>query len=399
MIMKTPILIFILSMFLISGPLYGQRLPVPEPVCAYCNAAITKGESHRSGCRYAPAQARSAPVGRKRPAPRDGSSEELAMRMFGNLFSRLFQAALAPPPSGPSPAELAMIKKQQQDAIKKQEALKKQAMEQWKKLRDEEEARMAREEAEKKQRGQELLDKMDLTGGGYPGLYAGMGSATGGGKLRPFTWKTPGLEITLIGTGVFDTSGYTSWQRLLCSAYFSGKALDAARGGNHEEAVFMNSQADKVTAGEMTDVECRIPGLQQLADIQQQNLTENNRMAEMVKLLPVVQEKLKRLQQIEVKLQGAKEEKKEAEARLKEAESKVEEAQMQAESAKTPEKKTEADDLLDLALALQNEASGEVEKAEQAEREYAGLREEGREELRGIQEKMNDGSATKSGGR
>lgn len=62
--------------------------------------------------------------------------------------------------------------------------------------------------------------------------------------LKPFAWGSTKLELKPIGTATFDTSGYTSWQRLLCSAHFSGKALDAARGGNPEEARFMNMQSE-----------------------------------------------------------------------------------------------------------------------------------------------------------
>lgn len=302
-----------------------------------------------------------------------GSSEDFAMQMFGSLFSSLFQAALAPPQV--DHAYQQQLLRQQEEARKKQEALKKkQAMKEYQDLLRKEEARMAREKAEKKKRGQELL--------------AGM-NRIGGGKLEPFTWGTPKLDTAPIGAGIYDTSGLTSWQRLLCSAYFSTKALDASRGGDPEGAVFMNAQSDKVTAGAMTEVECQLPGLQQLADIQRQNFQQNNRMAAMVKLLPVVQEKVKNLQQIEMKLHEAKEEKKEAKIKLEEAESKVEEAEVQAESAQTPEKKTEADDLLAQALALKDEASGEVEKAEDEERKFAEAREKQRAELKGIQEKMN----------
>jgi len=62
MIIKTLFLIFVFSILLITGPLYGQGFPEPERVCAGCGAAIDKGESHLSGCPYAPAQSDSAPI-------------------------------------------------------------------------------------------------------------------------------------------------------------------------------------------------------------------------------------------------------------------------------------------------------------------------------------------------
>ena len=320
------------------------------------------------------------------------SSEDFAMQMFGSLFGSLLQAALAPPKVDHAYQQQLALKKKQ-EALK-QAAIKKQAVVAHRKFLAQEAARKAEEEARNRQRGVELLAMMGSIDGGSPDLYAGM-NRVGGGKLGLFGSVTPKLEATPMGAGIYDTSALTSWQRLLCSAYFSTKALEASRGGDPEGARHMNTQADRVAAGEMTDVECRMPGLQQLADIQPQNLQQNNRMTEMVKLLPMVQEKVERLQQIELKLHGAKEEKQEAQIKLEEAENKIEEARVQAESAQTPEEKSEADYLLAQAFAFQNEASGEVEKAEQAEREYAEVIEKQREELRDIKEKMNTGSATK----
>lgn len=307
-----------------------------------------------------------------------GSSEAFAAQMMGSLFGSMLQSIFAPPQQDTSYQQQLM--QQQMEEQKRQEAIKRQAMERWKKLQREEESRMAEEEARKRERGRQLLAKME---------------GTGGGRLEPFRLETPRLEAKPIGTGIFDTSGYTSWQRLLCSAYFSSKALAAARGGNPEGAVFMNIQADRVTAGEMTDVDCQLPGLQQLADMQRQNLKENNRIAQMVKLIPALQEKIRRLQQIEMKLTEARKERAEAETKLKETDNKVAEAKVQAESALTPEEKSEADDLLAQALALQDEASAQVEKANDEERKFAGLREKEIEGLEGIQEKINTGSGNR----
>ncbi|MEA1940237.1 MAG: hypothetical protein U9N03_06205, partial [Candidatus Caldatribacteriota bacterium] len=151
-------------------------------------------------------------------------------------------------------------------------------------------------------------------------------------------------------------------------------------------------QADRVTVGEMTDVECQLPGLQQLADVQRQNLKQNKRLTEMVKLMPTIQKKVKHLQEIEIKLNEAKKEKADAEKKLEEAKVKVEEVKVRAESAQTPEEKTEADDLLQQALALQDEAEAQIEKAKQKEEEYAKIKENDLSDLRNLQEKLNSGS-------
>jgi len=166
----------------------------------------------------------------------------------------------------------------------------------------------------------------------------------------------------------------------------------AIRGGEATLAAFLNAQSNKVTDGEMTDVECRLPALQSLADIQRQNFKENTRLAKMVKLVPTIQEKVKHLQQIEMKLYEAKKGKKEAKIKLAEVAEKVEEAKVQAESAQTPEEKTEADDLLKQALALQEEASAQLEETKQAEAEYTKLKGESLDELDNLREKLKGGA-------
>jgi len=304
------------------------------------------------------------------------SSEVFAAQMMGSLFASILANALAPQPDATYQQQ--QLLQQKIIAKKKEAAKKKQALEQWKNLQKEEETRKAGEEEKMRTKGRDLLAKM--------------GSLDDGG-LKPFKWDTPKLEAKPVGTGAYDTSGYTSWQRLLCAAYFSGKALDASRCGDAEGAVFMNTQVDRVTAGEMTDVKCQLPGLQQLADVQRQNLKQNKRLTEMIKLLPTIQEKVGHLQEIEIKLSEAKKERADAGEKLEDANVKVEKAEMQAKSAQTPEEETEADDLLQQALALQDEAEAQVDRAKQKEEEYAKIKEADLGELKDLKEKLNNGSA------
>ena len=297
------------------------------------------------------------------------------MQMMGSLFGSMLAGILAPQPD--TTYQQQQLLQQQMAAKKKQEAMKKQAIEKWKNLQKQEESNKVKEEEKKKERGK--------------GLLAKMGSLDDGG-LKPFKWDTPKLEAKPIGTGTYDTSGYTSWQRLLCAAYFSGKALDASRGGDAEGSVFMNTQADRVTAGEMTDVECQLPGLQQLGEVQRQNLKENTRLTKMVKLMPTIQEKVRHLQEIEIKLNEAKRERSDAGQKLEEAKVRVEETRVQTESAQTPEEKTEADDLLQQALALQDEAEAQVDRAKQKEEECAKVKEKDLGELRNLKEGLTSGA-------
>jgi len=305
-----------------------------------------------------------------------GSSEDFAMQMMGSLFSSMLSSALAPQPD--TTYQQQQLLQQKIAAKKKKEAMKKQAAENWKNLQKQEEANKVKAEEKKREKGRGLLAKM---------------GSVDDGKLEPFKWDTPELEVKPVGTGAYDTSGYTSWQRLLCASYFSGKALEASRGGDAEGAAFMNTQADRVTAGEMTDVECQLPGLQQLADAQRQNLKQNTRLTKMVKLMPTIQEKVKHLQEIEIKISEVKKEKTDAKEKFETAKVKVEEAKVQAESAQTPEEKTEADDLLQQALALQDEAEAQVDRAKQKEEEYAKTKETDLDDLKNLKEKLNNGTA------
>ena len=66
---------------------------------------------------------------------------------------------------------------------------------------------------------------------------------------------------------------------------------------------------------------------------------------------------------------------------------------MQAESARTPEEKTEADDLLQQALALQDEAEAQVDRAKQKEEEYAKTKEKDLGELKNLKETLNNGAS------
>jgi len=296
--------------------------------------------------------------------------------MMGDLFASMLANALAPQPD--TTYQQQQLLQQKIAAKKKKEAMKKQAAENLKKLKKQEEANKVKEEERKREKGRELLAKM---------------GSLDDGKLEPFKWDTPELEVKPVGTGAYDTSGYTSWQRMLCAAYFSSKSLEEMRNGNSEGAAFMNTQADKVTAGEMTDIECQLPALQQLGDVQRENLKQNKRLTEMVKLMPTIQEKVKHLQEIEIKLSEAKKERADAEEKFETAKVKVEEATVQVESAQTPEEKTEADDLLQQAFALQDEASAQIEKAKQEEKEYAKIQEKDLSELKDLKEKLNNGRA------
>jgi len=68
------------------------------------------------------------------------------------------------------------------------------------------------------------------------------------------------------------------------------------------------------------------------------------------------------------------------------------EAIVRVQSAQTQKEKTEVDDLLQQALALQGEAEAQVDRAKQKEAEYAKIKETDLGELKNLKEKLNNGT-------
>jgi len=305
------------------------------------------------------------------------NSEDFAIQMMGNLFANLLQGVfkdLAAPIKDLYTSPHKDISYQNEIEKKKQENMDAK----YKEFRGKEEQRTEEDEERKKQKGKDLLAKMEDMGRGN--------------SLEPFKWETSDLKLRPIGKGIYDTSGYTSWQRALCAAYFSSKALDAVRNGDPEGAVFMNKQADGVITGEMIELECQLPALQEIADIQRQTPQISNRMADIVKIAPDVCKKVQHLQVIETELNKAEKEKQTLEKKLEEVKVTVEEAKTRTENAKNQEEKDQADKLLQQALTLQKEISVQFEKVSKAEENYLQMKEREIEELKNLQKNIKSAS-------
>lgn len=280
------------------------------------------------------------------------TSEQFAFWALGSLmqgFSGLLWDAISPPDT--SYQQQLQRQRELERERQKIEEMKRQARERWEKqlAEEKEKAQQIQKEKEKQEQIARLLDKM--------------GGSITGGKLEPFKWGTPDVDLKPIGTGRFDTSGYRVWQRLLCASYFSGQALSEMKSGNPEGARFLNTQVDKVMVGEMTDVECKFPEMPQVSEPQGPDV----KMQKLTGLLKDVQIKIKNLQDIEIKLVEVRKEKEAAEKRLKDAEAKVSEIKSQAANAKTPEEKAQYGDPLNEALALLSKSEDELMKAKQSE--------------------------------
>ena len=146
MIIKTP-----LSIFLIIVLLCGQGFSEPKPSCADCDAAIWKGDPHRSGCPYAPARSGTA-HGSK-------SSEDVAVPMMESILQPFFNNLFAPPDTSVQDEINKQKKIQQQQAdYKKNQA----AIQAWINLQNREEEKRKHEDAQRRKRGHEILTKTQI---------------------------------------------------------------------------------------------------------------------------------------------------------------------------------------------------------------------------------------------
>ncbi|MBS3907993.1 MAG: hypothetical protein KGZ49_13255 [Syntrophaceae bacterium] len=374
--------IFLIAIVVSTPVIYSGQVLAQTAQLVPCKDQLTmyKADIHTPGLAQAAQgwdcpdpNARVMPVPKKQ-ASKSGTGyggygkQDFQMQMMQGILGALFQSVFAPPP-GPDPYQ-EQLKKQQELLMKQeQEKQKQQALEAWKKLQANEAAKLSADDAQKRQQGDALLAKMGKGG-----------SIGGGGGLRPFNWDAPRAEFTPLSAGRYDTSGLSSWQRLLCASHFSNMAL---KSGSPEGAVFMNRQADIVTVGGMTEVECSFPAMPQAPEPQQHEA----KMQKITGILEAVQMKIKDLQDIEVKLAEAKQQKQEAQTKLKEAEAKVSEIKNRPKDVSNPEEKAQDDDfLVQQALAELNSAKEQIVTAEQNEQKYEEMKNKNLDEIKNMEQ-------------
>ena len=178
------------------------------------------------------------------------------------------------------------------------------------------------------------------------------------GGLEAFRWdKTrlvTGCQYRKIGK--FDNSGLSSWQRLLCANQFSVQALSALNDGDEERAKYLNEQAEMVSSGQPTELKCESPRLLK-------NRDPTTKVDNYVDILNQTQENVKALQEIEIKAQELKEQKKQAEGKKKRAKNALEE--LSALDAAKPEDKETKRSLEDVARRLLQEAEDELKSVDE----------------------------------
>jgi len=284
--------------------------------------------------------------------------QQIQMMIFQSLFDSLF----ASPPDTSAQDEIARqnaIKRQQEEEQKKQEALNR-----WLTLQSEDKLKIEMEQNAKIKQGAEVLSKTQTVGGG---------------KLEPFSFGNPKLDLKPISQNTYPNTRLTTWERLLCSAYFSNMAKQSTK---DVDARFYGDQAQRVMIGEPTYLECRIP--------QVSNEKLAKRMEEVKKIYGDMNVKIKDLQDIEYKISESKEKIKNAELKKEEATTKLNELKNRAATAK-PEEKAEMDDLVRQAQEQSQIADQQLNQAKQSENDMIKEKEKVENELKNMEGKIQAG--------
>jgi hypothetical protein len=201
---------------------------------------------------------------------------------------------------------------------------------------------------------QRKLDQQDKVNQGAS-LMAKMQTIGSGNKIEPFRTGKAKLDLQPFSQNTYPSGQYDSFERLMCSAYFSNLAKKTV---DPEDTRFYADQAARVMGGEPTYLECRIPpaGSEVMAQ----------RMAAIKKTYAAMNEIDLRIKDIEVKLTETREKITAAETRKEEAESTISALKTRATEA-PPEEKIAVDELLIQAQLLAAEIDQDILAEKQAE--------------------------------
>ncbi|MBW2599220.1 MAG: hypothetical protein JRC60_03805 [Deltaproteobacteria bacterium] len=216
-----------------------------------------------------------------------------------------------------------------------------------------------------------------------------------GGSLEGFSKGNLDLaanELQPIGSGRYDTSSLSPMKRASCAKYFSQAAADAANDGDDKKAEYLNQQAQKVMAGQMTDRGCQFADLPNVPKVPKpvrvQPVSNQKTAAYYEGMIKTVQRDAKKLKDIKIKLKETDKKITQAKEKKRQAEQKISEIQKSAALAKKPQEKQEDDKLLAAAQALLQESKNEIQTATDAKQALSKQKEQTITELQEIQKKI-----------
>jgi hypothetical protein len=254
-------------------------------------------------------------------------SQMMATQLLGSFLNQLFASAFST--NEPDTAESEQQIAEEQARLKQeQDMLRAEWQEQQNK------AAISRQQEQQKDQevGNTLLNEMHgVESSPSEDSSPSVVSLGGTREIEGFKWDSPAgvkVESASLSVGRYDTSGLKSWQRLLCAADFSKKAL-SVQSSDPEQARFFNEQADNVSAGEAVEVACSFPPMPAVPEPPVSSL----QMQQTEKNIQTVQLDLKKLQGIETKAQKIQSDKSAAQEKLQQAEAALQQAEADKASA------------------------------------------------------------------
>jgi len=296
-----------------------------------------------------------------------GSSKALAQQMALGLIQQMITAALSPPQD-----DSAYLKHQEEMEKAKEEAKKKEMQRKavmWQQMQKEAEA--------KKKKDQEqliaILGKND--------------SSESDSSLKStfelFSLGQSSTDLQIKGTGGTDTSKLSATQQLLCAAYFSQLANSAAKTGNEEKAKYLSGQAEKAMSGQVTDEPCQFSNIPDVPI--PQGIADEKQYKDMIAM---VQEEIKKLQDLNTKLKNVEDKKKQVQDKKKNAEKDIDDRKIKAINPRTKEGNKEKDDLLLKAQQILKDSQEELAALDKEEKVLINLQNQIKDKLKKMQENI-----------
>lgn len=310
-------------------------------------------------------------------------SKQMAAGLMGGFFSglagNLFDDLSEPPDTSYQDA----FRKQEEAERLMQQEIKQKALKRWLDSQAEAEAKRLQEETERRKKGEAILAKASIGSGELR-----MGPI-GEGKLTPFAWNSP-KSFDPAPTGQYDISKFTDMERLLCAAYFSRMAENAANSGDLERASFIGSQVNMIIQknAKTTEIECKPP--KEISTTMDMKRLEalNQKYTKIATLYKEIMTNVDQFQNIDAKLNEITAAKEAAGEKIKNLDKQIEAIQLRIQTAETPEKRTQENDLLAQALALKSEAEQQQQEAMESEQKLIREKQGVENELEAMKNKI-----------
>ncbi len=261
------------------------------------------------------------------------------------------------------------LARREEEARRQQEEMKRQAFEAWQRAQRELEAERLRQEAQRREAGQQILAQSRIS----EDL-----------KLEPSLFGSTQVKLDTISISALSSYPAPSSviDRARCAVYFSDLAKKTK---DPEGAKFLSLQAEKVMQGAPTDYPCQ---LEKIPDVPmpQESYAKKE---EIEALMNTYQAKILEFDEILSKVNEIRKQVLSAEDKFKEADVKIKELQTRSTTPSNQEEKAKLDDLLAQALALKEEAERELKRAKENEQKLLEMAKQKADEINAINEQIS----------